>query len=100
MPLEFEWDTSKAVLNLKKHRVGFDEACTVFEDPLAAISRDESHSSGEAREIAIGNSILGRLVLVCFTERHESKVRIFSARLATKRERQDYEDYVGRREGP
>ena len=77
-------DTSKAVVNLKKHRVGFEEACTVFDDPLAAIFRDEDHSIGEAREIIIGNSILGRLVLVYFTERSERVIRIFSARLATK----------------
>jgi uncharacterized DUF497 family protein len=51
MPLEFEWDASKAVVNLKKHGVGFDEACTVFDDPLAAIFRDDDHSTAEVREI-------------------------------------------------
>jgi len=95
MPLDFEWDTSKGVVNLKKHRVGFEEASTVFDDPLAAIFSDEDHSIAEAREIIIGHSILGRLVLAYFTERSAGVIRIFSARLATKRERHDYEDYFG-----
>jgi uncharacterized DUF497 family protein len=47
MPLEFEWDISKAVVNLKNHRVGFDEACTIFDDPFAATFRDEEHLFGE-----------------------------------------------------
>jgi uncharacterized DUF497 family protein len=96
MPLKFEWDKSKAVVNLKKHGVGFDEACTVFDDPLAAIFRDQDHSITEVREIIIGNSILGRLVLVCFADRQESVIRIFSARPATRRERLDYEGYAKR----
>jgi uncharacterized protein len=94
MPLNFEWDESKAVVNFKKHGVGFDEGCTVFDDPLAAIFRDDDHSISEMREIVIGNSILGRLVLVCFVDRPENVIRIFSARLATRRERLDYEDYT------
>jgi uncharacterized DUF497 family protein len=96
MPLVFEWDSPKAVVNLKKHGVSFDEACTVFDDPLAAIFRDDDHSISEAREIVIGNSILGRLLLVCFVERPENLIRIFSVRLATRRERLDYEDYAKR----
>lgn len=93
--MEFEWDTSKAVVNLKKRRVDFDEASTVFDDPLSAIFPDDDHSIGEVREIIVGNSILDRLPLVYFTEHSESLIRIFSARLATKRERRDYEDFVG-----
>jgi uncharacterized protein len=89
---------SKAVVNLKKHGVGFDEACTVFDDPLAMIFRDEDHSIGEVREIIIGSSLLGRLVLVYFTERAEGVIRIFSARQAAKRERRDYEDFVGQQD--
>jgi uncharacterized protein len=71
MPLEFEWDISKAVVNLKKHRVAFDEACAVFDDPFAAIFRDEDRSISEVREFIIGNSNLSRLVQkaspVCLT---------------------------------
>jgi uncharacterized DUF497 family protein len=92
--MRFEWDPRKAAANLKKHRVSFDEATTVFKNPLARIFYDEEHSAYERREIIIGHSILGRLVLVSFTERAEEIVRIFSARLATKKEREDYEENV------
>jgi uncharacterized DUF497 family protein len=90
--MRFEWDPKKAKANLKKHRVSFDEATTVFKDPLARIFDDEEHSVHERREIIIGHSILDRLVLVCFTERAQETVRIFSARLATSKEREDYEE--------
>lgn len=69
----------------------FDEASTVFGGPLAVIFDDEEHSLDEIREIIIGHSILERLLLVSFTERGEETVRIISARKATNRERQDYE---------
>ena len=95
--MRFEWDPQKAIANLKKHRsVSFDEATTVFTDPLALIFDDEDHAADEHREIIIGHSILNRLVLVCFTERAEDIARIFSARLATKKEREDYEENAGR----
>ena len=87
----FEWDKSKARANLAKHKVGFEEARTVFSNPLALIFDDEGHSVDERREIIIGHSNRGRLLLVCFTERADS-IRIFSARLATPRERKDYEE--------
>jgi uncharacterized DUF497 family protein len=90
MSLEFEWDTAKADANSKKHGVAFDEALTVFADPLARIFDDSDHSSDEKREIIIGHSIQQRLLIVCFTER-EGKVRIISARSVTKGEREDYE---------
>jgi uncharacterized DUF497 family protein len=77
--------------NLKKHGVTFEEAATVFGDPLAAIFDDEVHSEEEQREIIIGHSAKNRLLLVCFTERAEA-VRIISARRATKQERKDYEE--------
>lgn len=70
----------------------FDEASTVFADPLAAIFDDEEHSQDELREIVIGQSVFCRLVLVSFTERGEDVIRIISARQATKRERRDYEE--------
>jgi len=80
MPLEFQWDSSKAALNRKKHGIGFEEACSVFADPLAAIFGDKEHSTEETREIVIGYSILGRLLLVCFTEREETTIRIYKTR--------------------
>ncbi len=89
--MDFEWDPQKAASNADKHGLDFGEAATVFEDPLAAIFDDEWHSGEEAREIIIGHSAQGRLLTVCFTER-ESAVRIISARVATPRERRDYEE--------
>jgi uncharacterized protein len=93
--VEFEWDDAKAESNLAKHGVSFDEALTVFDDPLAAIFDDEHHSVGERREIIIGHSDRGRLVLVCFVERPD-RVRIISARPATRRERTGYEENSSR----
>ena len=90
MGFEFEWDPKKAEENLKRHRVAFDEALTVFADPLARIFDDPDHSMDETREIIVGHSEKQRLLLVSFTER-ASKVRIIGARKTTKRERQDYE---------
>ena len=90
--MEFEWDRTKAAANFKKHKVTFDEASTAFSDPLARIFDDEEHSTEERREIIVGHSIINRLLLVCFTELDENTVRIFSARQATRKERQDYEE--------
>ena len=93
MSIQFEWDKNKAKTNLKKHKVSFDEASTVFSDPLALIFDDEEHStSEELREIIIGNSEKRRLLLTSFTERLEDIVRIISSRLATNHERKDYEE--------
>lgn len=91
MNLEFEWDEKKAAANLKKHRISFEEAATVFADPLAVIFDDEVHSEEEQREILVGHSTKNRLVLVCFTER-AGAIRIVSARQATKKESRDYEE--------
>ena len=93
MLLVFEWDSKKARSNHRKHGISFDEARTVFEDPLAAIFMDEEHSARENREIIIGNTVLGRLVLVSFTERRQGHIRMISARRATRREQSDYEDH-------
>lgn len=90
MSLEFEWDATKATANRTKHGIGFDEALTVFADPLARIFDDPDHSSDEKRELIIGHSLQENLLVVCFTER-QGKIRIISARGTTKRERQDYE---------
>ena len=91
MSVRFEWDEDKAASNFKKHGVAFDEASTVFADPLAAIFDDEEHSIDETRELMIGHSAASRLLIVSFTERGKDIVRIISARKATKRERNDYE---------
>jgi uncharacterized protein len=88
--MEFEWNQSKAATNLKKHGVSFEEAKTVFNNPLAVIFDDEAHSIDEQREIIIGHSQRNRLLLIAFTER-SGNVRIISARLATRQEREDYE---------
>lgn len=90
--MKFEWDTKKASANIKKHKISFDEASTVFSNPLARIFDDEEHTAEEHQEIIIGHSITNRLLLICFTEKAGDLVRIFSARLATRRERQDYEE--------
>jgi uncharacterized DUF497 family protein len=93
MDLRFEWNEQKARLNVKKHGIKFEEAKAVFRDPLAYIFDDEWHSLGEKREIIIGHDEKNRLLLVCFTERNQI-IRIISARLTTKKERQDYEEYA------
>jgi uncharacterized DUF497 family protein len=89
--MKFEWDPDKAESNLRKHGVSFEEAMTIFKDALALIFDDEEHSEEEHREIIIGTSTLSRIVLVCFVERIEDTIRIFSARRATKNEIKDYE---------
>ena len=86
----FEWRGSKSEANVRKHGVGFREALTVFADPLARIFDDPDHSTDEAREIIVGHSTQQRLLVVSFAER-EDRVRIISARAATRRERHDYE---------
>jgi uncharacterized DUF497 family protein len=94
MSLRFEWDPNKAEANLVKHEVSFQEAMTVFADPLARIFPDEEYSVDELREIIIGHSAGHQLILVNFTS-IDDRVRIFSARKATRRERKDYEENVG-----
>jgi uncharacterized DUF497 family protein len=92
MSVRFEWDDDKAKANLKKHRVSFEEASTVFDDPLAKIFSDDQHSAAEIREIIVGDSVSGRLVLVSFTERGRDVIRIISARVATRNERKSHEE--------
>lgn len=91
MDSEFEWDAAKAEGNIKKHGVAFEEALTVFADPLARIFDDPDHSSEEPRELIIGHSAKERVVIVSFADQGR-RTRIISARKATKRERQDYEE--------
>lgn len=95
MSLELEWDPKKAVANHHKHGVTFEEAATVFGDPLAAVFADEDHSILERREIMIGHSQSRRLLLVAFTER-SGRIRVISARRATKQERREYEENLSR----
>jgi len=87
----FEWDPAKAAANVEKHGVSFEEAITVFQDPLARIHADPDHSQSEAREILVGHSSKQRLLLVAFTNR-QGKIRLISAREVTPRERRDYEE--------
>ena len=90
MALEFEWDAAKAERNRRKHGVTFDEAMTVFGDPHAATYADPDHSTDEERELTIGYSLAGRLVLVAYAQ-HGLAIRIISARIATSHERRDFE---------
>lgn len=88
--MQFEWDPEKAKRNLKKHKVSFEEAVTVFYDPLSATFDDPDHSVGEYRYITIGLSSRDRLLVVAHAERGEI-LRIISARLATAHERKKHE---------
>jgi uncharacterized DUF497 family protein len=88
--LLFEWDRDKAEKNIRKHKVSFDEAVTVFYDPLSATFDDPDHSDDEQRFITIGYSSQGRLLVVSHTEREEI-IRIISARSATAHERKRHE---------
>ena len=96
MTPEFEWDLKKAKENLKNHGVTFEEALTVFADPLGRIFDDPDHSENERRELIIGHSASQRLLVVSFTER-EPRTRIIGAREATAHERQDYEQNTPKR---
>ncbi len=87
----FEWDPAKAAENLSKHGVSFDEAATVFFDSLSVTGRDPDHSRGEGRFVIFGLSSAGRLLVVAHTERRE-RIRIISAREATRAERKLYEE--------
>ena len=91
MALEFEWDPVKAELNLKEHGVSFDEATTIFRDTLSITISDPDHSDYEDRFIDIGVSHRMRLLVVSYTERKD-KIRIISARRATRAERKNYEE--------
>lgn len=90
MKLNFEWDGEKAKKNLKKHKVSFDEATTVFIDPFSMTVPDPDHSVDEQRYIDIGSSDNGRVLVVVYTERG-SNIRIISCRKATSLERKLYE---------
>ncbi len=91
----FEWDTSKAEKNKRVHGVSFDEASTAFRDALSLTINDPLHSEKEDRLILIGNSYKGRLLVIVHAERGD-KIRIISARKATRDERKQYEENAKR----
>jgi len=89
--VNFEWDPGKARQNRRKHRVSFQEAATVFGDPLGVTYSDPDHSISEQRFITVGTSSADRVLIVAHVDRNE-KVRIISARKTTQRERKHYEE--------
>ena len=94
MPYEFEWDVDKARANLRKHGVAFDEAVTAFSDPLSVLLPDPDHSVDEERYLVLGMSSASRLLVVAFVER-PPRTKLITARLATRRERHQYEEGQG-----
>jgi uncharacterized protein len=96
--VEFEWDPAKAVANVRKHRVSFDEAAGVFYDPLGITIFAPEHSHEEDRFITIGASAVGRILMVAHTDRGD-RIRIINARELTRRERKEYEDEIQERNG-
>ena len=91
MAIQFEWDKKKAGSNYRKHRVSFEDALTIFADPLSLTSSDPGHSFGESRYVTVGREARGRLLVVAHTDRAD-KIRLLSARRATRREIAQYEE--------
>ncbi len=89
--MHFQWDSAKAAKNLRKHGVSFEEASSVFYDPLAVTGADPDHSEAEERLVTFGMSSAGQLLVISHTERGET-IRIISARMATQPERRIYEE--------
>lgn len=88
--LDFEWDEAKANANLKKHKISFEEAKTVFADPFSITVDDPKHSIDERRFVDLGAAASGKVLVVSYTQRGE-KIRLISCRKATKTERKEYE---------
>ena len=88
--MRFAWDPAKADENLRAHGVSFQEATTVFGDPLAGTIPDPDHSVGEERLVTVGQSNTAQLIVVCHLEQGDT-IRIISARRATAHERKEYE---------
>ena len=88
--MKFGWDEEKAKKNLDKHSISFDEATSVFDDPLFLTFADLDHSIEERRFIIMGESARGRLLVVAYTERG-SATRLISERTVTRKERKAYE---------
>ena len=93
----YEWDPTKATANFRKHKVSFAEAASVFLDPLALTFSDPDHSDEEVREITIGISSRQRALFVSHCER-EGRIRMISARRATRKERVQYEKSITEKE--
>jgi len=95
MTIDFEWDPRKAESNVTKHRVSFAEATTIFRDPRVASFVDEEHGEHEERWVTMGTSSRGRVLVVCHAfsaERADAiRIRIISARRATRPERAQYD---------
>lgn len=89
--MRFEWHPRKAVANLREHGISFDEAATVFLDDLSLTGEDPDHSLHEERYVTFGISSSGRLLVVSHTDRGD-RIRIISARPATRPERRIYEE--------
>ena len=89
--MKFEWDENKAAVNLSKHGISFEEAKTVFDDPLYVDFYDPDHSDEEERYIIVGESQPGNLLIVSYTERADF-IRLISARKVTRVEREVYEE--------
>jgi uncharacterized DUF497 family protein len=90
MALIFEWDNRKAQSNKRKHGITFEEASTIFSDSLSITIPDPSHSISEERFVTVGMSVSDKLIVVVHTNRGDI-IRIISARRATRREREQYE---------
>ena len=88
--MNFEWNNKKAIENLRKHGVAFDEAATIFADPLAITYHDPEHSMEEGRYLTFGHSSQGRPLVVSHTDR-DDRIRPISAREMTRKEKSDYE---------
>ena len=92
--MTFEWSARKAAENLKKHGLSFEDATSVFLDPLAITFPDPDHSAEERREITIGTTMRTQVIFISHCERGE-QIRIISARPATRSERKQYEEGIG-----
>jgi len=90
MKLTFEWNAEKAKENIRKHKISFEEAKTVFNDPFLMTFPDPEHSASEQRYLNIGTCSKGRVLIIIHTER-DADIRIISCREATPRERRVYE---------
>jgi uncharacterized DUF497 family protein len=90
----YEWDPAKSAANVKKHRISFEEAASVFLDADALTFWDPDHSDEEEREITIGRSARRRVLFVAHAAR-DGRIRIISARRATRQERRQYEEGIG-----
>jgi uncharacterized DUF497 family protein len=91
----YEWNPAKARFNLRDHGVSIEEAATVFLDPSAVTYPDPDHSDEEDREITIGHSVKQRILFVSHCQRRE-RIRVISARKATRKERKQHEEGIGK----